>query len=114
MEKNRRAFLSLTDQSVSQSISQSASRQASRQTSRQASHPPICPSLRAHSFIHKGALPWAEQPVPSNHKQPPPEKEWSATDGGGWRGGKGGESRIEDRRTNSLAAHTWSSIRKGA
>lgn len=60
---------------------------------------------QAHSSLHKGVPPGAEQPelgmptlFPSNHKQPPPEKKWRPTDGGGWE-----EWRIEDRgSTNQL------------
>lgn len=91
-----------TRQSVSRSVDQSAGKQAQAlQTSK-----PIL-------SLHKGPPPGMPTlfPFPSNHKQAPPEKEWRATDGGGW---EGGESRIEDRQTSSLAAHTSSSIRKGA
>lgn len=71
---------------LSQAVNQSVSKQASKPASKPASHPLHLPIHARRPFFHpQRGPPGPNSLVLSNHKQSPPEKEWSATDGGGWR-----------------------------
>lgn len=98
--KNRRAFLSLTDQSVSQSISQSASKQAGKQAGKQAIRPSAHPCAPVLSSTKGPPLGRTASPVKSQAASPRKGVErdgrWRVEGAKGWR--------IEDRgSTNQLA-----------
>lgn len=99
MEKQKSISPSLSHTLSSHSVNQSVSK-ASKQAGKQAIHP-VCLSMRAHSFIHKGAPPGPNsQSCQITGSLPQKRSGARRTVEGG--GGQGGESRIADRQTNCL------------